>query len=141
MTNEHISEIAEMLECGMICFFHRPTGAIEYHPDPDDPYFEEEMWEDVIGKIEDDLDNYDRFEKMDSNQGFRVMENFAHSLTDTKFRSRILERLSGAKPFQSFKMLIDSSDYRQDWFDFKKQAYIDFVKRQIEMEKAEDVEE
>lgn len=31
------------------------------------------------------------------------------------------------------KILVESSDYRQDWFDFKKEAYIDFVKSQYEV--------
>lgn len=131
LTDEHISEIAELLDCGMICFYHRPTGTIESYPDPDDLYFDPEPWQDIIDKIENNWSSYDRFEKMDSNQGFQVMENFAHSLTDINFRNRILNRLSKRRPFQNFKLLIDSSDYRQAWFDFKKQAYIEFVKQQI----------
>lgn len=131
LTEEHIADIAEWLECGMTCYFHRPTGTIEYHPDPLDPYFEPEILQDVIDRIEDDWDNYDRFEKMNSTEGFRVMENFAHALTDLKFQERILHRLSNPKPFQNFKILVESSEYREDWFEFKKNAYIEFVKRQI----------
>jgi hypothetical protein len=37
------------------------------------------------------------------------------------------------RPFRNFKDLIDTSDYRQDWIDFKKQANIDWVKEQIVM--------
>lgn len=133
LTDEHISDIAELLDNGMMCFYHRPTGTIESHPDPDDPYFDPEQWQDIINKIESDWDNYYRFKKMDSDQGFRVMENFAYSLTDKNLSDIILERLSRRKPFQNFKILIDTSDYRQDWFDFKEKAYIDFVKSQIEM--------
>jgi len=132
LTKEHISEIVGLLDSGMICYYHRQTGTIESHPDPDHPYFDPEPWQDIIDKIGNDRDNYDRFEKMNSNEGFRVMENFAHSLSDRNFRDKVLDRLSKGKPFQNFKTLIDSSDYRQDWFDFKKQAYIDFAKRQIE---------
>lgn len=135
LTDENIVEIAELLDCGMICYFHRPTGTVESHPDPNDPYFDPDPWQDIIDKVENDWDNYDRFEKMDSNQGFQVMENFAYSLTDLKFRDKILDRLSKRKPFQNFKILIDSSDYRQDWFDFKEKAYIDHVKQQIEITK------
>lgn len=60
------------------------------------------------------------------------LENFAHFISDLKFRERILDRLSNRKPFQNFKILIDSSAYREDWFDFKKEAYIQYVKRLIE---------
>jgi len=134
LTEENIAEIAELLDCGMQCFYHLPTGIIESHPNPDDPYFDPEPWQDTIDKIEEDIENYQPFHKMDSNQGFQVMENFAHALTDTSFRQRILDRLSRKKPFQNFKHLIDTSEYRQDWFTFKKKAYIAFVQQQIEIE-------
>jgi len=132
LSDEHISEIAELLECGMICFYHRPTGEIESHPDSDDPFVDLEVWQDTIDKVENDWDNYETFNKMNSTEAFEVMEKFAHSLSDEYFRDRILQELSKRKPFQHFKMLIDSSDHRQEWFDFKKNAYINFVKEQVE---------
>ncbi|MCA1762219.1 MAG: UPF0158 family protein [Flavobacteriales bacterium] len=132
LTDKDIAEIAELLDCGFICFYHRPTGEIESHPDPNDIYFDPEPWEDIMAKIENDWENYDRFEKMNSNEGFQVMENFAYAINDLNFRYKILERLTRRKPFQNFKILIDSSNHRQNWFEFKKNAYIDFVKQQIE---------
>jgi len=80
LTKEHILEIAELLDCGMICFYHLSTGTIESHPDPYGPYYDPEPWQDIIDKIENNWHNYIRFEKMDSNEGFRVMEDFAFSL-------------------------------------------------------------
>lgn len=133
LSDEQIKEMAGLLECGMTCFYHEPTGEIESHPDVDGLYFDPEPWQDVIDKVENDWGNYIRFEPMNSHEGFRVMENFAHSLTDIYFKNKVLDQLSGRKPFQKFKRLIDSSDYRQKWFDFKKEAYIDFVKQQIEI--------
>jgi len=135
LSDEHILKIAELLECGMICFYHRPSGTVESHPDPDDIYSDMEGWEDTIDKIENDRDNYETFKKMSSNEGFEIMEKFANSLADSSFKDKVLGRLSRRKPFQNFKMLIDSSDYRQNWFEFKKNAYIDFVKEQVEMKK------
>jgi hypothetical protein len=132
LTETQIAEIAEWLDCGMTCYFHLPTGEIEWHPSQEDLMFDPEPWEELIEKIENDWGNYVRFEKMDSREGFEVMENFAYYISDLKFRERILDRLSNRKPFQNFKILIDSSAYRQDWFDFKKEAYIEYVKRQIE---------
>jgi hypothetical protein len=129
ISEEHIAEIAEYLECGMLCFYHRPTETIEFYPDE---IMEEELWEELIDKIESDRNNYDRFEKMDSRQSFKVMEDFAVSLKDDDFKAEAFERLSNRKPFRNFKYLIEASEYRQDWFDFKKQAYIQWVKEQIE---------
>jgi len=133
LNDRQIKEIAELLDSGMTCFYHRPTGKIDYHPDINDPYFDPEPWQDTMNKIKSDRDNYERFVKMESYEGFRVMENFAHSLSDEDFKIKLLNALSKRKPFQNFKDLIDRSDCRQDWFDFKYRAYINYVKQQIEI--------
>ncbi len=131
ISDKHITEIAEWLDCGMVCYFHKPTASIEYYPDPYDGFFDEELWQEVIEKVENDCGNYEKFEKMDSNQGFRVMEDFAYSLKDEEFKNQLISRLSNRKPFQNFKILVESSKYREDWFAFKKEANIDWVREQI----------
>lgn len=56
------------------------------------------------------------------------MEKFAQALTDLSFGNQLLIQLSGHKPFQNFKRLMDTSVYQQDWFGFKKKANVDGVK-------------
>ena len=130
-TEEHIKEIAELLDCGELCFFHESTGTIEHHPDPDSEYFDPEPWQETLDRIDANWSEYQRFEKMDSNQAFRVMEDFANSVTDENFRTRLFNQLSQRKPFSKFKWAIDNSEYRQNWFDFKEQAYINWVREQL----------
>ena len=130
-TEEHVKNIAELLDCGELCFFHAPTGAIESYPDPDNPYVELEEWQEIIDRVEDDRSNFIKFEPMDSMQSFRVMEDFANSLSDDAFRDRLIHQLSQRKPFSKFKWTIDNSNYRQDWFDFKEQAYLQWVRQQL----------
>ncbi|MEQ8534733.1 MAG: UPF0158 family protein, partial [Imperialibacter sp.] len=130
-TDEHIKEIADLLDCGQICFFHKPTGSIEHYSDPEGEYFDPEPWKEIMKAIEADLDNYIRFDKMDSRQGFRVMEDFARSLTDSNFQSRLLEILAQRKPFSKFKFAVDNSKYRQTWFDFRDQANFEWVRQQL----------
>ncbi|RUA33204.1 MAG: hypothetical protein DSY77_10890 [Bacteroidetes bacterium] len=130
---EHkIKEIVDWLGTGMLVFYHKETGDVLYHPDPDNPYFEPELWQDQIDEIEKDRDKYLKFESMDSRQSFKVMEHFADSLSDLKFKGMLYDRLSRKKPFQNFKMLVESSDYRQDWFDFRDNASIEWMKEQLE---------
>ena len=132
ITAEKIKAIAEELECGMVCYYHISSGEIESYPNPDDPYFEEEPWQELIDKIESNEEEYLRFDKMTSSEAFKVMESFADSLQDEFMKRRIYDALSYKGPFQNFKRLIDDSDYRQDWFDFKSKAYIEHVKDQHE---------
>lgn len=132
LSEELISEIADLLDWGLICYYHRPTGTLESLPNQDDDYFDPEPWQDLIDKLEQDRDNYAKFEVMSSHQAFKVMENFAHSIQDSRFREQLLDRLSRRKPFRNFNDLVDDSGYREDWFKFKANAYQDFVREQIQ---------
>lgn len=131
-SKEDINEIVSILEMDVICFFHRPTGTIESFPDPDTMDFDREVWQEAIDKVNADKKNYTRFDTMDSHYGFKTMEAFALSLDDLEFRNGLNEQLSRNKPFNRFKRMVDESDYRQDWFDFKHNAYIHWVKKQID---------
>ena len=135
LRNKTIKEIAELLDSGMDCYYHLPTSKIEYHPDIDDPNFEPEFWSDILNKIDRERDKYIRFEKMGSSESFRVMKNFVHSLEDSSFKNQLFSGLSKTKPFRNFKNLIDRSDYRKSWFDFKNAAYFEFVRYQAELKK------
>ena len=131
LSEKDVEEIASLLECGEHCFVHQNTGEIEHYPDPNDVYFDPEPWQEVMDKVEDDWDNYLAFEPMDSRQGFKVMEDFAESLSDRHFQEKLFRLLSEHKPFSKFKRAVDYSDYRTEWFEFKKQANIKWVKEEL----------
>lgn len=63
--------------------------------------------------------SYIRIQKMNSNQSFRVMEAFLENIKSESLREKLDNALRVSKPFRNFKYLIDNSDYRQNWFDFK----------------------
>jgi hypothetical protein len=140
LTDNQIKEIAELLECGHQCFVHKPTGAIEYHPDPLGTLHNLEPWQDLIDKIEENWDDYERFETMVSSQTFLVMEDFVNSLDNDDIKKRLEYALSRPKPFRNFKYEIDQSDHRQSWFDFRLNANIEWVKEQLE-EKAQSAQQ
>jgi hypothetical protein len=64
INQEAIKEIAELLDSGMKCFYHIPTGQVESYPDDSHPYvdLDDETWQEVIDKVESDYENYIKFE-------------------------------------------------------------------------------
>ena len=69
---------------------------------------------------------------MESRDAFRMMVDFAESITDNNFRHKLINALENRKPFQNFKWHIDNSgDERQKWFDFRRMRNIEFVEKQI----------
>jgi hypothetical protein len=133
LTNKQIEEIADNLDSGMKCFYNLKTREIKTIINFDSWIgADEEPWEEDIKEIEENWDNYVEFDGMSAHESFRIMANFAESVDNDSLQERLVNALNRSKPFRNFKWQIDNSgDYRQQWFNFKKARYIDWVKDQI----------
>jgi len=132
ISTDRIKEIAKLLESGMRCFYHIPTGDLEYHPD-ELAGFDEEPWQDSIDKVEKNYHEYISFETMDTHESFRMMETFITEIPEENIRQRFEDAISYKKPFQNFKQLLHNyPELRQRWFAFKDQQYMNWVKEQID---------
>lgn len=134
LTKQQIKEIAEELDCGMKCYYNKKTKEIKLLPDFDSYYgADEEPWAEELKKLEENWTDYIEIECMNSQESFLVMENFANFIENSTLREKLINSLNRSKPFRNFKWIIDNSgDYRQQWFEFKNQKYIEFVKDQLE---------
>jgi hypothetical protein len=133
LTDNQIDEIADNLDSGMKCFYNLKTGEIKTIINFDNWIgADEEPWEEDIKEIEENWDNYVEFEGMSTHESFRIMADFAENVDNIGLREELVNALNKSKPFGNFKWKIDNSgDYRQEWFNFKKARYIDWVKGQI----------
>ena len=134
LTKDQIKEIAEQLDCGMRCYINKETGAIQTTPDFDNWYTDDEPWADILNELEENWDKYVEIERMESNDSFDLMADFAESVDSRELRDRLINALNKKHPFRNFKWVVDNSGpYRQRWFDFKNQRLIDWVKDQLEI--------
>jgi hypothetical protein len=133
LSKDQINEVAELLDCGHLCFVNIVNGQVEYYPNDIDLFMDEEdPWKEIKDKIDNDLGNYIKCETMNSNQSFNVMKEFADSLIESEFRIQLENALERPKPFRNFNHLInDSTDFRQSWFDFKHKQYVFWVMKQL----------
>ena len=118
-----VSKIAEELLADMVCFVNGDTLEIESAPQAliKDPF----EYEFTTGDTAEDWDlkhenweNCITVEPMESFESFSIMERFTNEVDDLSFRKKLSKALQRKKPFSNFKYLIESSDYRQQWFDF-----------------------
>jgi len=133
---ETIKEIAEQLDMGMKCYYHIQTGELEYYPDELKGHagFDEELWEESINKVEENYQEYIRFEGMESHESFGIMEDFISMISEEKILRRFEDAIGYRKPFQNFKQLLLSyPDLREQWFAYKDRRFIEFVKEQVEV--------
>ncbi len=76
---------------------------------------------------------YIEIEAMRSGDAYRVMVDFVEQLTNQRLQEKLLRALDKPKPFREFKYVIDNSGiHREEWFAFKNQQYVDWVRRQLD---------
>jgi hypothetical protein len=133
LPKEKIREISQDLNMGMDCYIHKNGQEIITIPnernydydydDADNPFKEDQ------DKVEENFEDYIKIEPMNSHESFQIMEDFMESLEDSNMLKNILAgALSRDKPFSRFKGIInDSGEFRQKWFDFEKQKWIEYV--------------
>src|SRR6266487_1090184 len=127
---EKIKEIAGYLDAGMNCFYHIKTGEIEYYPENMN---DEEIWQEVIDKVEEYYDEYVSFTGFESHESFEMMEDFISTITNKTIRVKFEDIIQRRKPFQQFKnLLLDYPDLRQQWFLYKDERFIENVKEQLD---------
>ncbi len=135
LTEEMLKEISESLQTGTNCYLHKKTGKIIEHmegADFDPAWDKEGSYTQDVQDLEDSPDEYVMFSPMSSSQAYDVMEDFTNSLEIGTLKVELLNVMNQKHPFQSFKRLVENSDARQNWFDFRNAAYVDYVREEYE---------
>lgn len=133
LSKEDIKEIADQLDMGFCVFLHKETHEMIFVPDMDQfSEMDPEGWEEEFSKLKKGRKKYVEIERMDSNDFYHIMIDFANQVTDTSIRNTLLEALERKKPFRNFKGVVDNSgDYREEWFAFKNRRNIEWVEDQL----------
>ncbi|KAF5434849.1 hypothetical protein C5S36_04280 [Candidatus Methanophagaceae archaeon] len=127
-----IKEIAENIDCGMVCFINTETLETENAPQTfiEDP----EEFEMITGMTAEDMklkylewENYITVNPLESYEAFKIMEYFVDTVADKILQNKLIDALNRKKPFAGFNSVVDNSDYRQKWFDFKQQQLEEHV--------------
>jgi hypothetical protein len=61
-------------------------------------------------------------EPLESHESFKIMERFVGEVPE-RMRNKLAEVLNRHSPFANFKAVVENSEYRQQWFDFKKKEF------------------
>ncbi len=133
---ELIRSITEEIDMGMICFLNTDTLEVEsvlgesYNAYGNDDF--KDFYQEVYDKV-DNWVNLIRIEPPQSWQSFKIMEDFIATCIsdDDSVKNHLWDAISKKKPFQNFKFLIDDSQYRQCWLDFKQAKLERFVLEQL----------
>jgi len=153
ITEKQIEKIAESIDVGFICHINPDTGEIEetsdygddfnYIDDVDEEEYEEFLesepeWQKEMRKeIKEQtarIDSWERciiIEKPDSSKAFRFMEDFVEEIIPESEQKMFWKALQWKKPFANFNDLIHDSKYLDDWYEFKKNKLMEYVKEEL----------
>jgi hypothetical protein len=138
-----VSDIADGIDVGFVCFLNLDT--LEVEDIPKDLLFELEEYDEDNDKDKDEWydgmelkypswENRMSFEPLESHESFEIMRMFTEQLGDERLQTKLVNALNHRKPFANFKNIIDYSEFRQDWFDFKKHQLEIHVKELLSLE-------
>ncbi len=134
-TPELIKYIAEHIGCGLVCFLNPetievikiPKGFLEENEFSDDDFYQADLY-----RIEHEWGKTIRIEPPESFESFKDMELFARNeIQDKPMQVKLFNALSHGKPFRNFKNIVESSDYRQQWFDYHQLCLEKYVREQL----------
>ena len=148
-----VHDVAENIDCGLVCFINPETLEVEEIPKEMvdglsyfsiNPEFENEDDEDDEDENEqkflhEDWENCITVEPRESSESFKIMERFVDELNDKSLKNKLVNALNNRKPFANFKNIVESSNYRKEWFALKQHQLEIMVweELQFELEKPE----
>ena len=137
---ELVHNVAENIDCGLVCFINPETLEVEEIPkgmvdgfsdfslnselddeEDDEQKFLHEDWESCIS-----------VEPRESNESFKIMEKFVDEANDKNLKNKLVNTLNNRRPFANFKNIVESSNYRNEWFAFKQKQLEILVWEELE---------
>ncbi|MBC6366385.1 UPF0158 family protein [Algoriphagus sp. AK58] len=135
LTEKEVDFIASQLLKGNVCFYQIDKKKIHHMPDDED-YFNYDLTEeeeDILDEIEDQPENFAEFTKMEPAQEHQMMQDFIdRKVKERNLAEDLVNALSKPKAATGFKFLIDGTKYKDEWVDYRKGKYCDWVKEQID---------
>jgi len=132
-----LNEIAQELDCGSTCYYNTKTDEIISIPSFSDMWDEDdfkEAFETEFERIEKQKKDLIKLEGLESFESFKIMEQFVDQLPDEALKEELEFVLANKKPFQKFKYLVEESNFRTDWFNFKQNALEKIVAQRLTIE-------
>jgi hypothetical protein len=132
LSKKQVYDISQELQCGMKVFVN--TETLEYKSVMDmDDMDDFGFWDEELEEIDNTWKKFFTIEKMSSIEGFQIMEKFVDELEEGYFRDNLIKILERKSPFANFKAEVESSKFREQWFEFRNAAYVGYVREELEM--------
>jgi hypothetical protein len=131
-----ILQIADAIDTGVVCFLNPETMEIEQVQNRtifDLNEYEEQNDDmlDEFGMNYFNWDDYIKFEPLERDEIYRIMENFITQQDNVKFAEKLEDVLSSPQPEIGFIKAVREFGQNDQWVKYKKQETINHVKAKL----------
>lgn len=135
LTEKEVDLIATQLLKGNVCFYQVDKKKIHHMPDDED-YFNYDLTpeeEDILDEIEDQPENFAEFTRLEPAQEHELMLDFVdRRVKERGLAEDLVSALSKPKATTAFRFLLDGSKYKDEWAEFLRGKYQDWIKEQVD---------
>lgn len=121
-----VPSIAQAIDAGQICFLNMDTLETEdiipmllENPAEFEAVTGEDPRKASLKHI--NWEEYMAFYPLESYESYQIMESFIDAVEDDLLQNKLAKAINQKRPFARFRAIIDNSEQRQRWFDFKQQ--------------------
>jgi hypothetical protein len=100
-------------------------------PDINDPLLDPEPWSDLLSQVEGRESEFAIFESMSGRMVYATMLDFTYHLESSSVKDDLEFALRSHKPIQNFKFRVENSPFREEWFNFRFKAHMEWVRSQL----------
>jgi hypothetical protein len=130
INTERVKSLAQDLENGFSIFVNKDTGETKILMDNKMGGSNDPLWKEESQEIKK-WNNYATIEPPRSYEAFEFMESFIAQVGEPAFRTELEQALHRRGPLNDFISLIESSNYREDWFAHYKQCYVGYLTKHL----------
>ncbi len=130
---EIIKGLVQDLEAGFAIYVNKDTGELKTILDHGDYYdlTGNDYWEKEMEEIENEWPNLAVVHPPASHESFEYMETFVNKVDEKGFRAELINTLNKRRPFATFKALVESSKYREEWFLHRSSWHYNYLVTQL----------
>jgi hypothetical protein len=141
LSEKEIKQLAEELDCGLEIHINLDDNTIKALPNDDDleNYDDDNLWANDIAEIEA-WENSIKLEPLESWVSYKFMEDFIETLSDHQMQAKLEIALGKRRPFAHFKAIVENSEYRQLWFEYHNERYLQAIIKNLPNELLPEIE-
>ena len=141
LSEKEIKQLAEELDCGLEIHINLDDNTIKALPSQEDIENNgmHDDWANDIAEVES-WKNSITLEPLESWENYKFMEDFIETLSDHQMQAKLEIALGKRRPFAHFKAIVENSEYRQLWFEYHNERYLQAIIKNLPNELLPEIE-